>query len=131
MTPGRPQGRRPPGDPARDEAAALDRIAEALEPEWHQLVDPDPANLMRSLGRALVSDLAHPLSVAALTATWMTDLGRAALAGAARSAGADVDGRHPDRSAAPAGGGGGAKPDPRFADPAWEENAWFSTQRRS
>jgi polyhydroxyalkanoate synthase len=118
-------------DLAREEADVIDEVAEALEPEWHLLVDPDPANLLRALGDALASDLARPFSVAALTGRWAADLARASLAGAARAAGARVDGPHAGPGGPSRGAAVPAKPDPRFADPAWEENAWFYTLRQA
>jgi polyhydroxyalkanoate synthase subunit PhaC len=96
-------------------------IAELPEPEAESLgvsegvlAVVDPVALGRSLGRAVFGARRHPVAAAGAVGRLVRDLGRTARAATARAAGRAVD--------APIATAPG---DRRFADAAWQTNAWF------
>jgi polyhydroxyalkanoate synthase subunit PhaC len=101
-------------------AVLPDPQAESLGAAEAVLAVVDPMALGRNLGRALLSAGRRPLPVAGAVGRLARDLGRTAKAASTRAVGRRAD------PPVPAAAG-----DRRFADPAWEANAWFFTLQQA
>ncbi|WP_308259415.1 PHA/PHB synthase family protein [Pseudonocardia sp. H11422] len=106
---------------AQQLAAPLRQAAEELVTNLRDLLDPrttltrvDPVGLGGALGEAARALAASPLDAVRATADFGGQSGRAALAALQRGLGATADGP----AELPA-------KDRRYADPAWEQNAWY------